>query len=125
MSSPILLSLENHTIYLEKALLLAEQRKGFCAPNPSVGAILLKDNQIIGQGCHWQAGDPHAEVVALSHLTPEETKGAILYVTLEPCSHYGRTPPCAELLIKHNLSAVYYAFKDPNPLVSGRGQQML
>ncbi|MDF3055518.1 MAG: ribD [Gammaproteobacteria bacterium] len=119
------LSHQTHEYFLKEALVLAEERKGFCSPNPSVGAILLREDGSTIKGMHWQAGDPHAEVMVLSQLSPEETAGAVLYVTLEPCAHTGKTPPCTDLLIKHKLSAVYYGLKDPNPLVCGKGQAKL
>jgi diaminohydroxyphosphoribosylaminopyrimidine deaminase/5-amino-6-(5-phosphoribosylamino)uracil reductase len=114
-----------HDYFLKKALALAEQRRGFCSPNPSVGAVLLKEGKVVATGLHWKAGDPHAEAAALSGLTPEETTGATIYITLEPCAHTGKTPPCADLLIKHKLGAVYYALKDPNPMVCGKGHDKL
>lgn len=119
------LSYQTHEYFLKEALVLAEQRRGFCSPNPSVGAILLREGKIVASGVHWKAGDPHAEVAALSGLSPAETEGATLYVTLEPCSHTGKTPPCADLLVKHKLKAVYYGLRDPNPVVDGEGQRKL
>lgn len=121
----ILLSSSNHAYFLELALREAQKRRGFCAPNPAVGAIVVKDNQVLATGYHFAAGYPHAEVEALKHLDLEQTQGATLYVTLEPCSHYGRTPPCTHLLIEKKINAVYYGYKDPNPMVSGRGAAQL
>jgi diaminohydroxyphosphoribosylaminopyrimidine deaminase/5-amino-6-(5-phosphoribosylamino)uracil reductase len=114
-------------VYLKQALDLARQRRGFCAPNPAVGAVVVKNAQVISTGTHWAAGFPHAEVEALQSLTPEQSRDAEIYVTLEPCSHHGRTPPCTQLLIEKGIKAVYYAYQDPNPLVSGRrgAQQLL
>jgi diaminohydroxyphosphoribosylaminopyrimidine deaminase/5-amino-6-(5-phosphoribosylamino)uracil reductase len=109
---------------LKKALSLAESRKGFCAPNPAVGAVLVEGGEVIGQGYHWGPGEPHAEVEALKTFeTVSET--ATLYVTLEPCCHHGRTPPCTDLLIQKKVKHVVYAYRDPNPIVSGRGQGRL
>lgn len=113
-----------HVSYLLKALELAQKRRGFCAPNPAVGAVVVKNGKIIGEGYHWAVGYPHAEVEALKSLS-ESARGADLYVTLEPCCHHGRTPPCTDLIIEQGLKAVYYGFRDPNPVVSGRGEALL
>ncbi len=99
-------------------------------PNPCVGCVISLDEQLIGEGFHIRAGGPHAELHALAMATEHiaaraALKGATVYVTLEPCSHYGRTPPCAEALIKHGISRVVVAIEDPNPQVSGRGIKML
>lgn len=112
--------------YLKHALLLASNRRGFCAPNPAVGAMVVsKDNQIIASGEHWAAGYPHAEVMALQNLNPEEMKDAVLYVTLEPCCHTGRTPPCTDLIIQSGIKKVIYGFSDPNPKVNKQGEKLL
>ncbi|OGT29882.1 MAG: riboflavin biosynthesis protein RibD [Gammaproteobacteria bacterium RIFCSPHIGHO2_12_FULL_35_23] len=111
--------------YLLKALTLAKLKRGFCSPNPAVGAVVVRDNEIIAEGFHQGPGTHHAEVDALCKLTPEQTQSATLYVTLEPCCIYGRTPPCTDLIIKSQLAKVVYAFKDPNPRVSGQGAQIL
>lgn len=112
------------TQMMSRALQLA--RKGFYTtrPNPSVGCVIVKDKQIVGEGYHQKAGEPHAEVHAL-HMAGATAAGATAYVTLEPCSHYGRTPPCALALIKMGVKRVVVAVEDPNPQVSGRGIQML
>ena len=109
---------------MSRAIQLA--RKGFYTtrPNPSVGCVIVKDNQIIGEGYHQKAGEPHAEVHAL-RMAGELARGATAYVTLEPCSHYGRTPPCALALINIGVKRVVVAVEDPNPQVGGRGIQML
>src|SRR3989344_2995168 len=107
--------------YLKRALKLAEKRRGFCSPNPAVGAVVVKDGKIIGEGWHEKAGAPHAEVMALASAG-SSAAGGILYVTLEPCSHTGRTPPCTDLIIKTGIKAVYYGFKDSNLTVSGQGE---
>ncbi len=114
-----------HINYLKQALALAQKRKGSCAPNPAVGAIIVKNNQIIAMGYHLGAGKAHAETEALKQLSLEDSVDAVMYVTLEPCCHYGRTPPCTELLIKHRIKTVYYGLTDPNPLVSGQGASQL
>ncbi len=114
----------NHAFYLHQALDCASQRRGFCAPNPAVGAVVVKDQKIIATGTHWAAGHPHAEVAALNKVG-DAAKGAILYVTLEPCCHYGKTPPCTELIMQRGISKVIYAYQDPNPQVAGLGAQQL
>ncbi len=112
-------------MYLKQALALAEIRRGYCAPNPAVGAVVVKNNQILGTGYHYASGHPHAEVEALKELG-ESAKDATIYVTLEPCCHHSkRTPPCTELLIKRGIKKVVYGFQDPNPEVAGHGEQML
>lgn len=110
--------------YLETALAHAERGVGICAPNPSVGAVLVQKDFIISMGYHHGQGLPHAEVEALFGVG-EGAKGATLYVTLEPCCHWGLTPPCTELLIKAGVNRVVYAVKDPNPKVSGKGEAEL
>ncbi|MGR6840348.1 bifunctional diaminohydroxyphosphoribosylaminopyrimidine deaminase/5-amino-6-(5-phosphoribosylamino)uracil reductase RibD [Aliivibrio wodanis] len=109
---------------MQKAILLAKQGIYTTAPNPNVGCVLVKNGKIIGEGAHLKAGEPHAEVHALRQAG-ENAKGATAYVTLEPCSHYGRTPPCAEGLIKAGVAKVICAMVDPNPQVAGRGLAML
>ncbi len=111
--------------YLLHALTLAASRRGFCAPNPAVGAVIVKDNQVIASGCHYQAGSAHAEIAALQQLAPNETNGTTLYVTLEPCCHWGKTPPCSDAIIKAGIARVVYAFADPNPQVAGKGAKQL
>jgi len=107
-----------------RAIKLAQGGIYTTAPNPNVGCVITRDDQIVGEGFHFRAGEPHAEVHAL-RMAAEKAEGAIAYVTLEPCSHYGRTPPCAEGLIKAKVSKVICAMQDPNPQVAGRGIQML
>lgn len=109
--------MSRHLHFLLKTLDIAKRRKGFCAPNPSVGAVVVKDDVILAEGCHWQAGAPHAEHMALSQLEYPLT-GATLYVSLEPCCHWGKTPPCIEEIVRSGVSEVIYAFADPNPVVA-------
>lgn len=110
--------------WMSRALQLAERGRYTTSPNPRVGCVIVKNNTIIGEGWHQQAGGPHAEVHALQNAG-EQARGATAYVTLEPCSHHSRTPPCAEGLIKAGVSRVVGAVRDPNPEVAGRGFQML
>lgn len=105
--------------FMAKALQLAARGRYTTDPNPRVGCVLVKDGQIIGEGWHKQAGSGHAEVEALASVA--DATGATAYVTLEPCSHHGRTPPCCDALIKAGIRRVVAAMQDPNPLVSGRG----
>jgi diaminohydroxyphosphoribosylaminopyrimidine deaminase / 5-amino-6-(5-phosphoribosylamino)uracil reductase len=107
-------------------LALTEARRGVgrTAPNPAVGCVIVKDGKIVGRGWHRKAGTPHAEVHALNEAG-ELARGADAYVTLEPCSHYGKTPPCAEALIAARVARVFVGMVDPNPLVAGKGIGML
>ena len=112
--------------YMARCLQLARGGEGFVAPNPMVGAVVVHDGQIIGEGYHRQFGGPHAEVNAIASVShPELLSDSTLYVSLEPCSHYGKTPPCAELIIKKHIPRVVVACMDPFPQVSGRGDEML
>ena len=117
-------STSSHQMYMQRALELAEQGRGRTAPNPAVGAVIVKDDQIIGAGFHPQAGLPHAEVYALDQAGTA-ARGADIYVTLEPCSHVGRTPACALALIAAGIRRVFVAVIDPNPRVSGAGISLL
>jgi len=107
-----------------RALQLAERGLWTTSPNPRVGCVLVRDGEIVGEGWHEKAGEPHAEIHAL-RATGDRARGATAYVTLEPCSHHGRTPPCAEALIAAGVSRVVAAMSDPNPLVAGQGLAML
>ncbi|MGF1762982.1 bifunctional diaminohydroxyphosphoribosylaminopyrimidine deaminase/5-amino-6-(5-phosphoribosylamino)uracil reductase RibD [Aliivibrio kagoshimensis] len=109
---------------MQQAIHLATKGVYTTAPNPNVGCVISLHGEIVGQGFHAKAGEPHAEVHALKEAG-SQAKGATVYVTLEPCSHYGRTPPCAEALIKAGVAKVICAMVDPNPSVSGRGIAML
>jgi diaminohydroxyphosphoribosylaminopyrimidine deaminase / 5-amino-6-(5-phosphoribosylamino)uracil reductase len=106
--------------WLERALELAERGRGTTAPNPVVGAVLVRDGEIVGEGWHERAGGPHAEIVALE-AAGEKARGATLYVTLEPCAHHGRTPPCADALVTAGVARVVAAVGDPNPETDGAG----
>lgn len=108
----------NDADYMRLALRLA--KRGRTSPNPMVGAVVVKDGVIVGKGYHPRAGDPHAEVFAL-RAAGDQARGATLYVTLEPCCHTGRTPPCTEAIIESGIARVYAAMADPDPKVSGRG----
>ncbi|OSI13294.1 bifunctional diaminohydroxyphosphoribosylaminopyrimidine deaminase/5-amino-6-(5-phosphoribosylamino)uracil reductase RibD [Neisseria canis] len=109
---------------MQSALTLAWEGRFSTSPNPRVGCVIAHGDQIVGQGFHIQAGGPHAEVHALNQAGPL-ARDATAYVTLEPCSHYGRTPPCAEALIKAGVKRVVAAMTDPNPLVAGKGLSLL
>ncbi|WP_282176833.1 bifunctional diaminohydroxyphosphoribosylaminopyrimidine deaminase/5-amino-6-(5-phosphoribosylamino)uracil reductase RibD [Vibrio nereis] len=109
---------------MSRAIHLAKGGIYTTPPNPNVGCVITRDGEIVGEGFHFRAGEPHAEVHAL-RMAGEKAAGATAYVTLEPCSHYGRTPPCAEGLINAKVAKVICAMQDPNPQVAGRGIQML
>lgn len=110
--------------YMKVALHLAQSTAGQTSPNPMVGAVVVKDGNIVGMGAHLQAGEEHAEVHAL-RMAGNQAKGSTVYVTLEPCSHYGKTPPCCDLLIEKQVKRVVIATLDCNPLVSGSGAKRL
>lgn len=106
--------------FMKTAIELARQGIGQTSPNPAVGAVVVKDGKVAGVGAHLRAGEHHAEVHAI-RMAGEKAKGADIYVTLEPCSHHGKTPPCAELIIESGIKRVIIASLDPNPLVGGGG----
>ena len=112
-------SANDHT-YMTRALQLAEQGLYSTQPNPRVGCVIVKEGKIIGEGAHIKAGDSHAEVFAIQQAG-DDAKAATLYVTLEPCNHTGRTPPCTHALLKAGITKVIVAMQDPNPLVAGSG----
>ena len=112
------------TAHMQFALALAWQGRFSTSPNPRVGCVIAHGSQIVGQGYHVQAGAPHAEVHALAQAGAL-ARGATAYVTLEPCAHHGRTPPCAEALVRAGVSRVVAAMQDPNPLVAGKGLEIL
>src|SRR5574337_360084 len=111
-------------LFMRRALSLAAKGRGRTSPNPMVGAVVVRGGCIVSEGFHAQAGGPHAEVVALEHAV-DAARGADLYVTLEPCCHHGRTPPCTDRIIQAGIRRVVIPTLDPNPLVSGRGTQLL
>ena len=113
-------------LYMRRVLELAERGKDKVAPNPLVGCILVKDDQIIGEGWHQEYGKAHAERNAIDSVkNPELIPGSTAFVNLEPCSHYGKTPPCSDLLVHHRVKRVVISNIDPNPLVDGGGIKKL
>jgi len=106
--------------YLERALGLAERGRGLTSPNPLVGAVVVAESRIRGEGFHEGPGRPHAEIVALEEAG-DDARGAMLYTTLEPCDHFGRTPPCTRAIARAGVVRVVCAMRDPNPIVDGRG----
>ncbi|BDA48689.1 Riboflavin biosynthesis protein RibD [Coccomyxa sp. Obi] len=109
---------------MQHALELAKRGLGKTHPNPAVGCVILKDGKVIGEGFHPQAGKPHAEVYAL-RAAGQAADGATAYVTLEPCNHFGRTPPCSRALVAAGVKRVVIGVGDPNPLVGGAGIKTL
>lgn len=114
----------NDKDYMRRAIFLAKKGEGWVNPNPLVGAVIVKDGRIIGEGYHHKYGGLHAEREAFASLT-ESARGAEMYVTLEPCCHYGKQPPCTLAVIEHGISRVVVGSRDPNPKVAGKGVQML
>ncbi|MCX3310739.1 bifunctional diaminohydroxyphosphoribosylaminopyrimidine deaminase/5-amino-6-(5-phosphoribosylamino)uracil reductase RibD [Pantoea vagans] len=110
--------------YMARALELARRGRFTTMPNPNVGCVIVRDGEVVGEGWHQRAGEPHAEVHAM-RMAGEKARGATAYVTLEPCSHHGRTPPCCDALIAAGVTRVVAAMQDPNPQVAGRGLHRL
>lgn len=110
--------------FMKRAIELAKQGSGWTAPNPLVGAVVVKNGQVIGEGYHRKYGELHAERNALAACS-EDPAGATLYVTLEPCCHYGKTPPCTEIIIEKKIAKVVIGSRDPNPKVAGKGARIL
>ncbi|MCR5601222.1 MAG: bifunctional diaminohydroxyphosphoribosylaminopyrimidine deaminase/5-amino-6-(5-phosphoribosylamino)uracil reductase RibD [Ruminococcus sp.] len=116
-----------HEEYMREALDLAKKGMGFTSPNPMVGAVIVRNGEIIGKGYHKKYGDLHAERSAFAYCDANsiDCTGADMYVTLEPCCHYGKQPPCTEAVIAHGIKRVFIGSSDPNPLVAGKGTQIL
>lgn len=114
----------NDVDYMKLAIDLANKTKGQTSPNPNVGSVVVKDGRIIGIGTHLKSGEDHAEVQALN-MAGEQAENGTIFVTLEPCSHYGKTPPCAKRIIDEKIKRVVIGTLDPNPLVAGKGKKML
>lgn len=110
--------------FMRRAIELAERGRGWTNPNPVVGAVIVKDGRIIGEGYHARFGGLHAERNAIASLT-EPARGAVMYVTLEPCCHYGKTPPCTEAILEQGIARVVVGSRDPNPKVAGKGAALL
>jgi diaminohydroxyphosphoribosylaminopyrimidine deaminase/5-amino-6-(5-phosphoribosylamino)uracil reductase len=116
--------MEEEQKYIRRAISLAKKGLGWVNPNPLVGAVIVKNGHIIGEGYHAYFGGPHAEATAIENAR-ESVKGATLYVTMEPCSHHGKTPPCTDPIIRKGIRKVVVGMKDPNPLVNGKGLKIL
>ncbi len=117
------MKLNQDLLFMKRALILSKKGQCLTCPNPMVGAVIVKDGQIIGEGWHHGPGLPHAEIEALKACQANPA-GATMYVTLEPCNHYGRTPPCSEAIIKAGIAEVKYAIPDPNPVAGGGGKRL-
>jgi diaminohydroxyphosphoribosylaminopyrimidine deaminase/5-amino-6-(5-phosphoribosylamino)uracil reductase len=116
----------NHEMFMRRCLELAQQGAGFVAPNPMVGCMIVHDGKIIGEGYHKKFGEAHAEVNAINSVNDKSLlSSSTLYVNLEPCSHFGKTPPCADLIVEKKIPEVIIGCLDPNPLVSGNGIKKL
>jgi pyrimidine deaminase RibD-like protein len=113
-----------HHFYMRRCLALAARGLGMTSPNPPVGSLIVKNSKILGQGWHTRAGGKHAEVAAIENVSGS-VEGATLYVTLEPCNHFGRTPPCTEKIIESGIKKVVFSLHDPNQEVSGGGGEYL
>ena len=109
--------------FMRRALEIAERGRGLTSPNPMVGAVVVRDGRIVGEGAHLRSGGPHAEVQALA-AAGEAARGATLYNTLEPCDHHGRTPPCAPAVVAAGIARVVAALADPNPIATGGGARL-
>jgi len=115
---------QGHAFWMKEALGLARSMRGWVWPNPAVGCVIVRDGEIVGRGCTQFGGRPHAERVALDDAGAK-ARGATLYVTLEPCCHWGKTPPCADAIIEAGVHAVYASLQDPDPRVNGGGFRKL
>ena len=117
---------DNHKKYIQRTFYLAKKGKGRVAPNPLVGCVIVKNNIIIGEGYHKKYGENHAEINAINNVVNKnDIKGSTVYINLEPCNHYGKTPPCSDELIKLQPKEVIVSNKDPNPLTNGKSLQKL
>jgi diaminohydroxyphosphoribosylaminopyrimidine deaminase/5-amino-6-(5-phosphoribosylamino)uracil reductase len=126
LQAVFIIQILNHQTFMRRCLQLAQQGMGHVAPNPIVGSLLVHNGKIISEGYHAQYGGPHAEVNALTNVTdPAILSESTLYVSLEPCSHFGKTPPCANLIIDKGIKNVVIACTDPNPKVAGSGIKLL
>jgi diaminohydroxyphosphoribosylaminopyrimidine deaminase/5-amino-6-(5-phosphoribosylamino)uracil reductase len=114
----------NDEQWMKRVLRLAEAGRGRTSPNPLVGAVLVKNGNVVGEGYHARIGEAHAEIIALRQAG-EKARGAVLYLNLEPCTHYGKTPPCVPQIIKAGLKGAVIGMEDPNPLVNGKGIELL
>jgi diaminohydroxyphosphoribosylaminopyrimidine deaminase/5-amino-6-(5-phosphoribosylamino)uracil reductase len=117
-----------HETYMHRCLELAEKGSGYVAPNPMVGAVLVHDGRIIGEGYHRQYGQAHAEVNCINSVKEDDRdkiSGSVLYVSLEPCSHFGKTPPCTDLIIANKIPDVAIGCRDPFKEVNGKGIEIL
>ncbi len=117
--------MNNDESLMKRALELAIKGSGWVNPNPRVGAVIVKNGEIIGEGWHKKFGGPHAEIEAINSSNGADLSGATMYVNLEPCNHTGKTPPCADAIIEHNFEKVFIAMRDPNPNVEGGGAAKL
>ncbi|WP_339609125.1 bifunctional diaminohydroxyphosphoribosylaminopyrimidine deaminase/5-amino-6-(5-phosphoribosylamino)uracil reductase RibD [uncultured Planktosalinus sp.] len=118
--------MSKHQIYIQRCIDLAQNAKGKTYPNPMVGSVVVYKNKIIGEGWHQKSGEAHAEVNAIQSVKDKSLlKKSTIYVSLEPCSHYGKTPPCADLIISHSIPKIVIGCLDPNPKVAGRGVKKL
>ena len=115
---------KKHEFFMKRAIALAKKAKGKTFPNPMVGALVVKNGSILSEGYHKKAGTLHAEIIAL-RKAGTRARGADLYVSLEPCAHFGRTAPCVDSIVKYGIKRVFAAMKDPNPLVNGKGFRVL
>jgi diaminohydroxyphosphoribosylaminopyrimidine deaminase/5-amino-6-(5-phosphoribosylamino)uracil reductase len=119
------LGVQEDVRFMRMAIRQAQRGVGFTSPNPRVGAVIVKDGRVIARGYHRALGAPHAEVEALRRIPGGQARGATLYVTLEPCCHHGKTPPCTDAVIASGIKRVVYALQDPNPEVNGKGLELL
>ena len=118
------MSMSKERTFMLRAIELAKKAEGKTYPNPMVGAVIVKNGNVIGDGYHKKAGKPHAEVLAIKKAG-RQARGAEIYINLEPCAHRGRTPPCVDSLLRSGIKKAHVAMTDPNPLVNGKGLRLL